>query len=391
MEGTTLKVGENNGDEEGDIARRNLRLERASRALQKPKKPLDPLGKASSGSFLWKKKADLGDNLIIFEVAVKCPHQNSLIGGKNLISSNLNSACGRIGHLANFCTPKQPENTIGSNETSHSNQASKVPVEVNMNADTKDEIFGPWQIINKKKKSQVRRYENQDNSAKNKFEVLKELKEQNSNMEEDNLAPGFKATKSLLSLVIEKEVDLGHIKAFKYRGLTERRCFNGKGSGCVSLVYKILAEIKSVCKLEKFFKANEGSNKGSLNASRFNANLYENLADPSKDSISSTNVFCDVSWFNGKVGLDFCFQNSSKVFVVIGLQCSFTPGCLSAELMAIWVSLINVELLNIKHLKIFSDCKVAFDILNGMLKPPWGAKCLVKDILNLAAELDVVS
>ncbi|WOL11360.1 hypothetical protein Cni_G20122 [Canna indica] len=45
--------------------------------------------------------------------------------------------------------------------------------------------------------------------------------------------------------------------------------------------------------------------------------------------------------------------------------------------------------MNLKHLKLFSDCKSAINILKGFVKPPWYVKDLVNDIPLLSSSLDI--
>ncbi|WOL01425.1 hypothetical protein Cni_G10141 [Canna indica] len=74
---------------------------------------------------------------------------------------------------------------------------------------------------------------------------------------------------------------------------------------------------------------------------------------------------------------------------LIGSEIVKASFSLKAELESIWYGLDNVRKKNLDKVLVFSDCKEAVDMLNGMKIIPWKLKMLVENILNLGRSLNV--
>ncbi|WOL01959.1 ribonuclease H protein [Canna indica] len=122
-----------------------------------------------------------------------------------------------------------------------------------------------------------------------------------------------------------------------------------------------------------------------------NKNQVGHSATLYTDHGASYTIFCDASWDEnmGYFGYDFLTLNGEQKEILLGYGMNSTPNILSAELHAIWMILLSANTMNMKHLKIFSDCKPAIDILNNLAKPPWMVKDVVKDIRHLTLNTQV--
>ncbi|WOK94068.1 reverse transcriptase [Canna indica] len=83
-------------------------------------------------------------------------------------------------------------------------------------------------------------------------------------------------------------------------------------------------------------------------------------------------IQCDVAWLKENDCAGLGFQISDEYDNVSHSCCSHmtVPDPLSAELWAIWLSMIKAKALNMKHIKIFSDCLRAVNILKKSFKTP---------------------
>ncbi|WOK98693.1 hypothetical protein Cni_G07405 [Canna indica] len=83
-----------------------------------------------------------------------------------------------MGHLVDHCSEKVDLNSNSSSKAPQDVMASGSKIDDNKAAEQKrcDDMFGPWQVINRKKKPQSRKFESQEGSNKNRYEALKEVK-----------------------------------------------------------------------------------------------------------------------------------------------------------------------------------------------------------------------
>ncbi|WOL08837.1 hypothetical protein Cni_G17590 [Canna indica] len=87
-------------------------------------------------------------------------------------------ACGKMGHLVDHCSEKVDLNFDSSSKAPQDVMAFGSKIDDNKVAEQKrcDDMFGPWQVINRKKKPQSRKFESQEGSNKNRYEALNEVK-----------------------------------------------------------------------------------------------------------------------------------------------------------------------------------------------------------------------
>ncbi|WOL11021.1 hypothetical protein Cni_G19782 [Canna indica] len=97
-------------------------------------------------------------------------------------------SCGKVGHLSDVC---QKNKTDSRNET-EVNRQTETPTtskgKTNIENLEKNEIFGPWQVVNRRKKSLSRVNSVQGNTNRNKFEALKVLNDQNNTTTDETVA-----------------------------------------------------------------------------------------------------------------------------------------------------------------------------------------------------------
>ncbi|WOL01642.1 hypothetical protein Cni_G10359 [Canna indica] len=97
--------------------------------------------------------------------------------------------CGKMGHLRDSCSNKKTESRNVTDVNNHTDMGKRKDDCVNTdNADNAEgsEVFGAWQIINKRKKSQRRVNSTQEDQSKNKFEIIKNVNDLTAARNENN-------------------------------------------------------------------------------------------------------------------------------------------------------------------------------------------------------------
>ncbi|WOK95118.1 hypothetical protein Cni_G03825 [Canna indica] len=160
--------------------------------------------------------------------------------------------------------------------------------------------------------------------------------------------------------------------------------FNGKCSNINPLFFRTLAELNQRC-------AKEVLNQNIIWGKKISSvSSLQNVYMVSEKNV--VNAYCDAAWIeesrNTGIGFQFLGDDLIKIYKCISFMIALDP--LSAKLWAIWLCLVKAKLLNIKHLKLFSDCLRAINILQMKFKPPWFLKGLMKDISQIAMALEAV-
>ncbi|WOL00310.1 hypothetical protein Cni_G09023 [Canna indica] len=105
-----------------------------------------------------------------------------------------------------------------------------------------------------------------------------------------------------------------------------------------------------------------------------------------------TKVYCDAAWIEetNEAGFGFVVEDELKGLRLLGNGNCVSPSVVSAELNAVWMSLVKFRQMNIKHIKLFTDCKMVIDMINGDVKAPWFMKDQVRDVIKIGDEVQVV-
>ncbi|WOL17850.1 hypothetical protein Cni_G26643 [Canna indica] len=91
-----------------------------------------------------------------------------------------------------------------------------------------------------------------------------------------------------------------------------------------------------------------------------------------------------------QAGMGILIKDSMNRIIAVSSFSRSAASPFQAEAWAIWLGINGAKSLNLHNICLYSDCLNAINVLNLKIKAPWSLKDLFDDILDLAAEVNVL-